>query len=130
MTCKSLHSVLKFTCGTLHLTRLPNKIYVSILKLYVKVKLDKMILTHSSLSHYSFGSVLLHRYLGRRGVDPTVEDIQKVEESMAGKKNGVGTDEMRDNTAQLHSFNFITDKRDANNFRNEILTTPLIRALT
>lgn len=79
----------KFTCGTLLGTWLPNKIYVSILKLYVKVKLDKMILTHSSLSHYSFGSVLLHRFLGRLGVDPTVEDIQKVEVSMAEKKNGL-----------------------------------------
>ena len=32
-----------------------------------------MLLTHSSLSHYSFGSVLLHRLLGRLGTDPTVE---------------------------------------------------------
>lgn len=31
-------------------------------------------LTHSSVSHYSFGSVLLHRLPGLLGIDPTVED--------------------------------------------------------
>lgn len=42
-----------------------------------------MLLTHSSLSHYSFGSVLLHRLLGHLGRDPTVEETQRVEETQA-----------------------------------------------
>lgn len=38
-----------------------------------------MLLTHSSLSHYSFGSVLLHRLRGHLGIDPTVEEAQRGE---------------------------------------------------
>lgn len=53
-----------------------------------------LLLTHSSLSHYSFGSVLLHRLLGHLGIDPTVEDTQRV------KTDGgvVGTEEARSYT--------------------------------
>lgn len=36
-----------------------------------------MLLTHSSLSHYSSGSVLLHTLPGRLGVDPAGGETEK-----------------------------------------------------
>lgn len=43
-----------------------------------------MLLTHSSLSHCSFGSVLLHRLLEHLGRDPTAEDKMMVEQDECG----------------------------------------------
>lgn len=79
-------------------------------------------LTHSSVSHYSFGSVLLHRLPGLLGIDPTVEDKElKRREQRRWEVS-----------PQPKSFNLICSRLMSSLWfcSDVILTTPVIRVLT
>lgn len=58
---------------------------------------EKMLLTHSSLPHYSFGSVLLHSLRGHLGIDPTVETSPRVEQAECGRDRG-GENQLQHNS--------------------------------